>query len=182
MRQLAGQVTLLVVAAAVLGVGRNTVVPGRIQWVGEWAKQDSIAAAVATDPAAKPPSAQPDDPPFLSMAEALAKYNDPDVIFVDAREPEDYEAGHIKGAVLLPFDLLDDYWEEAVAQLPKDKEIVTYCSGAECELSLFLARYMRDQGYEKISIFFGGWVQWQEEGAPIATGQPGAETGGGEAD
>jgi rhodanese-related sulfurtransferase len=165
----------------VLGFGRNAVVPGGIEWVGDWAKQDSIAAAVSADPMAKPPSAQPDDPPFLSFNEALTKFDDPDVIFVDAREPVEYEAGHIKGAVLLPFDWLDDYWSDAVAQLSKDKEIVTYCSGAECELSLFLARYMRDEGYENISIFYGGWLQWMEEGAPIAKGPPAGTATGEEA-
>lgn len=170
MKRLISEATLLVLLALFFGLGRNAIAPGGIAWVGDWAAQDSLAAAVAADPAAKPPSAQEGDPPFLSYTEARAKYDDPNVIFVDAREPEEYEAGHIAGAVLLPFDWLDDYWEAAVQNLPQDKEIVTYCSGAECELSLFLARYMRDRGYDKISIFFGGWTQWQEHGGPVSAG------------
>jgi 3-mercaptopyruvate sulfurtransferase SseA len=30
---------------------------------------------------------------------------------------------------------------------------------------------MRDQGYENISVFFGGWVQWQEHDGPVSTGK-----------
>lgn len=173
MRRLLAQVTFLVAASLVLGLGRNVVVPGRIPWVGDWAVKDSIAAAIGANPLAKPPSAQEGDPPFLSLSEALAKHYDPNVIFVDAREPEEYEQGHISGAVLLPFDWFDDYWPLVKDKLPRDREIVTYCSGAECESSLFLARYMRELGYEKISIFYGGWLQWQQYGAPATTGEAG---------
>lgn len=171
MKQLVSQASLLILLSIVFGLGRNAIAPGSIAWVGDWAEKDSVVAAVATDPTAKPPSAEEGDPPFLSYDEARAKYDDPNVIFVDAREPEEYDAGHITGAVLLPFDWIDDYWQLAEPKLPKDKEIITYCSGAECELSLFLARYMRDQGYTNIAVFFGGWGQWQEHGGPISTGE-----------
>ena len=175
MKRVLSQATLLVLISVVMGLGRNFVAPGGIALVGDWAAKDSVVAAAASDPGAKPPSAQDGDPPFLSLAEAMAKYDDPDVIFVDAREPEEYGAGHITGAILLPFDWLDDYWPQVEGKLPRDREIVTYCSGAECESSLFLARYMRDKGYEKISIFYGGWMQWQENGGPITAGETGAE-------
>jgi rhodanese-related sulfurtransferase len=176
MKRLLSQSLFLVLLSVVFGLGRNALAPGGVAWVGDWAEQDSVIAAVAADPTAKPASAQEGDPAFLSLEEALAKYDDPNVIFIDAREPEEFEAGHITGAVLLPFDWLDDYWPQVEEKLPRDKEIVTYCSGAECELSLFLARYMKDAGYERISIFFGGWVQWQENGGPITVGEAGAES------
>jgi rhodanese-related sulfurtransferase len=175
MKRVLAQAFLLVLLSVVMGLGRNAAAPGGIAWVGDWAEKDSVIAAVSSNLAAKPPSAQAGDPPFLSLAEAMAKYDEPNVIFVDARVPEDYKAGHITGAVLLPFDSLDDYWPQVEGQLPKEREIVTYCSGAECELSLFLARYMKDAGYEKISIFYGGWVQWQENGGPVTTGESGTE-------
>ena len=175
MKQLLAQAALLVSLAVVMGIGRNAVAPGGIAWVGDWTVKDSLAAAVNSDAAAKPPSAQEGDPPFLSLMEAKAKYEDPDVIFVDAREPEEYKAGHITGAVLLPFDWLDDYWPQVEGKLPRDREIVTYCSGAECESSLFLARYLRDKGYENLSIFYGGWAQWQENGGPVTTGDAGVD-------
>lgn len=176
MKRLISQVVFLVLAAAVFSVARNAVAPGGIDWVGDWEQRDSVLAAVAENPEALPPSAQPDDPPFLNLPQAQEKFES-GAIFIDAREPEEYTAGHIEGALRLPFERFDEYWPfvEPVIFDSKDKEFVTYCSGAECELSLFLARHLRTLGYNNVSIFFGGWSQWQENGGPIATGDPGAE-------
>jgi rhodanese-related sulfurtransferase len=104
------------------------------------------------------------------MQQAVTKHGDPGVIFVDARYPADYELGHIKGAVLLPFEQFDDYWSAVEERLPRDREIVTYCGGSDCELSLFLARLLRQKGYNRVSIFFGGAQKWQEQGMPMEKG------------
>jgi len=166
MRRILGQVVFLTVLAAVLGAGRNLVAPGGIPWVGQWGASE----AAAGDSIVPPPSAQPGDPPFLTLLQAVAKHADPSVIFVDARYPADYERGHISGAVLLPFEMFDDYWAGVEERLPRDREIVTYCEGSECELSLFLARLLRNKGYKNISIFFGGSQLWQERGMPMEKG------------
>jgi len=165
MKKALGQILLLGSFAVVLGLGRNVVAPGQIPWVGSWPTVD-----VKADSVVPPPSAQKDDPPQLTLTEAKAKFQDKSVIFLDAREPEDYSAGHIAGAWLLPFDEFDTYWPTVEPKLPKDQEIVTYCSGADCELSLFLARHLRELGYTKLSIFYGGWLKWQTEKMPIDTG------------
>ena len=52
-------------------------------------------------------------------------------------------------------------------QIPLDAEIVTYCGGADCELSLYLARQLVNEGYEHISIFFGGYTAWEEAKLPL---------------
>ena len=165
MKKAIGQILLLSTVATFLALARNAVVPGGIPWVGAWA-----TVSVEADSIVPPPSAQKNDPPFLTFAQAQARYQDPAVIFVDAREPEDYAAGHIARALLLPFEQFDTYWPAVEEKLPKDSEIVIYCSGAECELSLFLARHLREIGYTKLSIFYGGWLKWQNEKMPADSG------------
>jgi rhodanese-related sulfurtransferase len=172
MKRLFGQITLFVILAAAFGTGRNMVGSNTIPWVGDWAEKDSVLAAVAENPEALPPSAQADDPPFLTFAQAVQRHGDHDVVFLDAREPEEYGAGHITGALMMPFDYFDDYWPTVEESLTKNTNIVTYCSGAECELSLFLARHLRTLGYTKVEIFFGGWTIWQEGGQPVEAGMP----------
>jgi rhodanese-related sulfurtransferase len=157
----------LVVLAVVLGVGRNMVAPGGIPWVGDWGKV--VVAEAGDTTIAKPASAQPDDPPFITLEQATALHNDPKVIFVDARYAEDYKEGHIPGAILLPFEMFDDYWAGVEPKLPKDHKIVTYCGGSDCEMSLFLARLLRDKGYKDIDIFYGGAEQWREHKMPMDT-------------
>ena len=166
MKRLFAQIMFFVIVATVLAVGRNTIAPGHIPWVGEWGK----TLAVEGDSIVRPASADTNDPPFLTFAQAKALYDDQEnVIFVDARYPEDYQSGHIPGSVLLPFEMFDDYWAGVEPQLPKDKKIVTYCSGEDCELSLFLARVLRDKGYTDLAIFYGGALKWQENNMPVDT-------------
>ena len=166
MKRTFAQIAFFIVSAAILAVGRNTLAPGKIPWVGEWSKP----AVSEGDSMPRPKSSQANDPPFLTFEEAKAMYGSPDVIFVDARYPEDYTAGHINGAMLLPFEMFDDYWPAVEQKMPKDKEIVTYCGGEDCELSLFLARWLRDKyGYKDVYIFFGGAVKWKEHNMPVDT-------------
>ncbi|MEW5700850.1 MAG: rhodanese-like domain-containing protein [Candidatus Zixiibacteriota bacterium] len=160
------QIILLACPAVILGVGRNLVVPGGIPWVGQW----GATVQAAADSIVPPSSVQPGDPPFLTLTQAEAKHTDKNVVFVDARYPADYEQGHITGAVLLPFEMFDDYWAGVEERLPKDREIVTYCGGSECELSLFLARLLRQKGYGQVSVFFGGSTIWEQEGLPMEKG------------
>ena len=92
-------------------------------------------------------------------------------MFIDAREPEDYETGHIRGAVNLPYDYMEDYWDKVLKDVPLNKEIVVYCSGNECESSLFLGREMAYKGYKDVFIFYGGWREWVEAKLPVDRGK-----------
>ncbi|HVF28733.1 MAG TPA: rhodanese-like domain-containing protein [Pyrinomonadaceae bacterium] len=62
--------------------------------------------------------------PRISIAEAEASVKRGDAVFLDVRQPPAYNAGHIKGAILIP--------EAAIGSramtLPKGKKIITYCT------------------------------------------------------
>lgn len=113
-----------------------------------------------------PPSYDPETDSLLSLEDAYNHYLSGNAIFIDAREEFEYDEGHIRGALNLPFDWWDDYWEDVKPYLDKEKEIVVYCGGLDCELSLFAARDLKSLGYEKSYTFFGGWLKWTEAGLP----------------
>jgi len=159
------QAVLLTILALILAALSNTVLPNRIPYVGEW---PSLAGS---DSVIVPPSAEEGDPPFISLDEAAALSQSSNVIFLDARDPEDYIYGRIAGALNLPFEMLDDYWDSVTLQMPKDKQYIAYCSGDECETSLLLGREMVYQGYEKVYVFFGGWREWERAGLPVERGE-----------
>lgn len=122
----------------------------------------------------RPPSYTPCDSltiPYcdslISLEQAYALFLKGDAIFIDTREEFEYDEGHIAGAVNLPFEFWDDYWEFVEPVLDPEKEIVAYCGGYDCELSVFAARELISLGYEKSYIFFGGWPQWVEAGLPV---------------
>jgi rhodanese-related sulfurtransferase len=104
---------------------------------------------------------------LLTLEDAYNLYLGGEAIFLDARDPFEYEEGHIKGAVNLPFDWWEEHWQEVKPLLSPEKEIVAYCGGADCELSLFLARDLKYRGFKKSYVFFAGWGKWIEAGLPI---------------
>ncbi len=165
-KQILTRAALIVLLATVLALAHNAVSPHRIAYVGTW------PSTFGTDSAAVPPSYQEDDPPILRLDEAAAYFQSAGAQFVDARDEADYQLGHIPGAINFPFDYYDDHAGTVLPRLDKERDIVTYCGGADCELSLYMARQLRNEGYTKIHIFFGGFTQWQESGLPVEVPEP----------
>lgn len=111
-------------------------------------------------------TAWPECDSLVSLEQAYAMFLKKAAIFIDTREQEEYDEGHIAGSINLPFEFWDDYWADVEPELDPDTEIVAYCGGFDCELSLFAARQLKSLGYEHAYIFFGGWPQWVEAGLP----------------
>ena len=84
--------------------------------------------------------------------------------FIDARDLSDYGAGHIQGALNIPFHEIEKY-KERLNDLPKDQVYVTYCSSA-CDVSIDLAYFMAKLGFKKVYVFHGGWDEWKAAGYP----------------
>ena len=98
----------------------------------------------------------------LDQAYRLFKQN---ITFIDARANEDYKAGHIKGALNLPYYNFDPY-KKVLGKIPKDNIIVTYCAGSECDLSILLGKQLFEMGYKRVYIFFDGWNEWEKAKYP----------------
>jgi rhodanese-related sulfurtransferase len=151
----------IVIFGSFVGIIYNSLSPQGITLKGSWSRK------VTQDSLAVPYSYQKDDPPAVSLDYAMMKFQSERTIFLDARYPEDYKSGHIKGAINFPYEEFEEYSSQVLPKLSFDKEIITYCDGSECETSLLLARELRDKGYKNIKIFFGGWSEWQKAGLPI---------------
>ncbi len=84
--------------------------------------------------------------------------------FIDARDIADYNAGHIQGALNIPYHEYEKY-KDRLDNLPKDQVYVTYCSSA-CDVSIDMAYAMAKLGFKKVYIFHGGWDEWKAAGYP----------------
>jgi len=84
-----------------------------------------------------------------------------DVVVVDVRETEEWQAGHIPGAVHVPRGFLESRIENAVPD--RNKRVILYCaSGVRSALA---ARTLRDDlGYENVASMTGGFVLWKDRG------------------
>jgi rhodanese-related sulfurtransferase/DNA-binding HxlR family transcriptional regulator len=79
-----------------------------------------------------------------------------DVVLVDVRSPEEFDAGHIEGAQSIPLDQL----EERMAELPAGQEVVAYCRGPFCAYAHEAVRRLRDAGRDARRLE-EGWPEWQ---------------------
>jgi rhodanese-related sulfurtransferase len=137
----------------------------------------------ATAPASKTPAERiAPPPPFIpesdrpvriSLATTKSLFDAGAALFLDARDPSDYEAGHIPGALRLTRDeALGD--PDRVKSLPvRGRPIVAYCSGGVCEASLELAQALVDAGYRKVLVYGGGFPDWEAAGYPVKQGGEG---------
>lgn len=85
-------------------------------------------------------------------------------VLVDVRNPAEYAAGHIAGAVNIPLDALDARREE----LPQGRLVVTYCNHqhrgvARCEQAVDV---LRQRGYDARALD-GGYPQWRNADLPV---------------
>ena len=84
------------------------------------------------------------------------------VSVLDVRPPEEYEAGHLPGAVNIPLGEL----EKRLHELNPDQEIVAYCRGPHCVLAFDAVSILRQKGV-KARRLEGGLPEWQLEGLPV---------------
>ncbi|OGU77464.1 MAG: hypothetical protein A2V93_00200 [Ignavibacteria bacterium RBG_16_34_14] len=104
------------------------------------------------------------EPAAIHLKQAYNLYQQ-NVLFIDAREPVDYHYAHIKNAINIPFDHFDEY-KHLLNSIDKNRTIVTYCAGTDCDLSKLLGNMLFEMGYKKVYIFFGGWTEWLEANYP----------------
>ncbi len=87
-----------------------------------------------------------------------------EALFVDARPKQRFDAGHIKGAILLNNEDWDSLSTKFIDAWDPDQKIVVYCDGGSCEASREVAeRLKREFQIKNIYILKGGWPAWQAQ-------------------
>lgn len=84
-----------------------------------------------------------------------------DVVVVDVRAAEDYEKGHVPGAVSLP----EDRWERPEG-LDRSRVNVLYCYSQVCHLAARAAVELSAQGYP-VRELEGGFEGWKQNKLPV---------------
>lgn len=93
---------------------------------------------------------------YEQMVKLVAK---PEVMFIDARNAEEYGQGHIRDAKNIFAPDFEKHIPEIIA-LPRDKRIIVYCGGGACELSHEVAANMKNLGFQHVYVYAGGWNEW----------------------
>jgi rhodanese-related sulfurtransferase len=108
----------------------------------------------------------------LSLSGTKDRFDKKNCVFLDARKPEEYKDGHIAGALNFYGNELDQFAPSVIPQIPdKNEEVIAYCHGGDCDLSLLVAKSLIETGYTRVEIFAGGWPEWKKAGYPMTLGE-----------
>lgn len=105
----------------------------------------------------------PDVPEYSvgEVATALAK-DAQAYALIDVREPEEWNAGHIAGATLIPLGQLGARAHE----VPTDRPVVLVCRSGR--RSAFATDALRRAGYDQTFNMTGGMLAWEAAGLPVS--------------
>ena len=112
------------------------------------------------------------------------------ILLVDVREPNEFNAGYIPGAVNIPRGTLEfkigneEFWDAAMLYMPEKKEkIIVYCKKGK--RSILAAESLKLLGYKDVKYVEGGWKRWElsypliyEKNLDVLPHDDGGEVGG----
>ena len=101
--------------------------------------------------------------PQITASELLdLRRSNPDLILLDSREIGEFTVSHLEGATWIGFD---DFEEERVAELPRDGQVVVYCSiGRRSEI---LGEKLTKLGFTSVLNLRGGIFDWANRELPM---------------
>lgn len=105
--------------------------------------------------------------PEVSVDEARKRHDAKETLLLDVREKEEWDQGHLPGAVFIPRGFLELRVEGKIAD--KSRPVVVYCAGGT--RSALAVRSLRELGYSQVSSMAGGFTKWKDAGHPYVVPQ-----------
>ncbi|RKS08525.1 ArsR family transcriptional regulator [Nocardiopsis sp. Huas11] len=103
-----------------------------------------------------------DDIRLVGREDLLASVASGTAMVLDVRPHQEYEAGHLPGAVSIPLEELAD----RLAEIPADTQVVAYCRGRYCVLSYDAVRLLREHGRDA-ALLDEGVLEWRSDGMDV---------------
>lgn len=98
--------------------------------------------------------------------EVIRKNSDnPNFVVLDVRTPEEYDEGHIEGAINI--DYYHPGFQSEVKKLDRSKTYLLYCRTGNRSGSAF--RLFEDLRFQDVYHMEGGTSRWKREGLPLVT-------------
>lgn len=106
----------------------------------------------------------------VSVEELVERCRKGLVTLLDVRPEEEYNAGHIPGAISVTVQDL----ERRMAELDPEREVIAYCRGPYCTFSFEAVARLREAGFRTRRLE-PGFPEWKLAGLPISTDDPETE-------
>ena len=101
----------------------------------------------------------------LDRKAVLSRAKQGDVVVIDVRPAEEFEAGHLPFARSMPVSEL----KKRLNELPRNKDIVAYCRGPFCLMAKDAVALLQKQGFRAGRIE-DGVAEWRSAGYPVVSG------------
>ena len=85
-------------------------------------------------------------------------------VVIDARSPEAFARGHVRGALNLPAAQVEANMAPTLDNVASSQLIIVYCSSSSCGASDMVAEYLAAHGYTNVRVFKPGWVMLASAG------------------
>ena len=102
----------------------------------------------------------------LSRDQFLALIEQGEIVVFDVRPPEEFDLGHVPGAVSVPLNEL----AARLRSLDRQIEVVAYCRGPYCVLAPQAVELLREHGFRARRLE-DGMPEWRMAGLPVAVGR-----------
>jgi ArsR family transcriptional regulator len=106
--------------------------------------------------------ASPDELEPIGSGELLERIRSDSVTLIDVRPADEFAAGHLPGAINI--DLAD--LERRIGDLPAGREVVAYCRGPYCMLSVEAVKTLHARGFQ-VRRLLEGLPEWRSAGYPV---------------
>jgi len=148
------QILFILMLSGAVGFFVNMIRSNGIPVIGDWSTQGRM---IDVDGSSL----------VIKISEAKENFNIKQAVFLDARDKELFDQGHIKGAKNLPWHSVDDHFIDIVDGMSNDTLIITYCDGENCDSSHKLALFLKEMGFFNVKVLVNGWTMWQEMNLPV---------------
>lgn len=102
----------------------------------------------------------------IPAAELLERVKQDLVTVLDVRPKEEFDAGHVRGAINIPIEELEHH----LKHFDPKQEIVAYCRGPHCILAFEAVEQLRKNGFNAHRLE-NGYPEWKVAGFPIEKNQ-----------
>jgi len=159
-----GGIVILSLALFAFACAKSGAAPNQTNLAADAATKNSMAAPTIS------PSQNPEDKTSRISAEEAKKLSENGkAIIVDVRGTDAYKMTHIKGALDVSLNKLES---GDFKDLPKDKQIIAYCTCPAEQSSGRAATLLQQNGFKSAAALVGGLHAWEAAGGATEKSAP----------
>ena len=143
---------LLVIFFAGIGLMTNFAANNPIPWVYSTPREITIAGVTVQ---------------LIDELEAASLLDDPRTVFVDSRGRREYAKSHVRGAICLPSEEVEERFPSVEFLIPPESRVILYCHGPECDMAERVGLFLAQLGYKNMMIMSSGFSAWEKAKFPV---------------